>query len=349
MATRDKPVGQKRTTFQELAKLAQVSQATVSRIAAGRPNVDTAIRDRVMQTARTVGLDLDRRRDESNRTIAFVLGNRDVLHSFHARVLAGAESHAAAHDWEMFHLTLRYQPGTPIRELKLPQVLQRRAHVRGLILAGVNSMNLLHALQQRHIPFSVLGNNLLGDRQPDFCDLVYSDDVQGGHDVTTHLLAQGHRHIWYIGDTRMPWFTRCGTGYRQAMTQAGLEARVCEFHSDGRELGYLGAKSLLSQRVPVSAIFAGSDQVAAGVYAALREARVAIPDDISVVGFSDSEAAILHPALTSVREFPEELGRQLAAFTLNRIRDPAQPARQLTIPTQLVVRESTRAVAPSSV
>jgi DNA-binding LacI/PurR family transcriptional regulator len=340
---------QKRPTFQELAKLANVSQATVSRIAAGRPNVDSTIRERVQQTARNLGLDLDRRRDDSSRTLAFVLGNRDVLHSFHARVLAGAESYAAAHDWEMFHLTLRYQPGTPTRELRLPQILQRRSHVRGLILAGVNSMNLLHALQQRHIPFSVLGNNLLGDDLPDFCDLVYSDDVRGGFDVTTHLIGLGHRHIWFIGDTRMPWFTRCGTGYQQAMAQAGLEPHVCEFHSDGRELGYLGAKSLLSPRVPASAIFAGSDQVAAGVYAALREARVAVPDDISVVGFSDSEAAILLPALTSVREFPEELGRQLAAFALSRIRDPAQPARQLTIPTQLVVRESTHAAAPSFV
>jgi len=336
-----------RVTSQELARVAGVSPATVSRVIAGRQNVDAAIRERVQRAAETLGIDLARRRDDSSRTIAFVLSNRDVLHSFQARVLAGAESHASANGWELFFLTLRYTPGTPARELQLPQILGRRTQARGVILAGVNSTNLLENLRNRNLPFSVLGNNLLGDGRPEF-DVVYSDDVQGARDVTNHLIGQGHRHIWFIGDTRLPWFTRCGTGYRQAMVEAALEARMCEIHSDGRELGYLGAKSILSRGEPLTAVFAGSDHVAAGVYAALREAGLAVPDDISVVGFSDTEATILHPALTSVREFPEELGRHLASFALNRIANPAQPPQSMTIPTQLIVRDSTRRIAEAA-
>ncbi|MBL9216689.1 MAG: LacI family DNA-binding transcriptional regulator [Opitutaceae bacterium] len=338
----------KKATFYELAKLAKVSAATVSRIAAGKQNVDPKIRERVRQAAAQLGIDLEKKRDETSRIIAFVLANRDILHSFQARVLAGAESYVSANNWELVFLTFRYPAGVPAKELHLPQILSRRTPARGVILAGVNSVNLLHALRERQVPFSVLGNNLIGGWEQDPCDVVCSDDIQGAFDVTSHLLAQHHRHIWFIGDTRLPWYTRCGEGYRRAMEGAGLPPRLCDIHSDGRELGYLGAKSILSRREPVTAIFAGSDHVAGGVYAALRESGVAVPGDISVVGFNDSEAALFHPSLTSVREFPEELGRHLAEFTLNRIRQPWLPPQRLTIPTQLISRESTRALLPAA-
>ena len=118
---------------------------------------------------------------------------------------------------------------------------------------------------------------------------------------------------------------------------------MIELHSDGGQLGFLGAKSILSRREPVTAIFASADEVAYGVYTALRGAGVAVPGDISVVGFNDTQGATFFPALTSVRKFPEELGRHLAEFTINRIKQPGSPLRQLVIPTQLVVRESVAA------
>ena len=260
-------------------------------------------------------------------------------------MLAGAESYISAHDWELVFLTYRYPSSIHSKELHLPQILSRRTPARGVILAGVNSMNLVDALSERQIPVSVLGNNLIGGWQRAPCDVVCSDDIQGAHDVTAQLISQGHKHIWFIGDTRLPWFTRCGEGYSRAMAEAGLNPKACEIHSDGRELGYLGAKSILSRREPVTAIFAGSDHVAAGVYTALRESNLSVPGDISVVGFSDSDAALFHPELTSVREFPEELGQHLAEFTLKRIKHPELPPQRLTIPTQLVSRASTMTIA----
>ena len=244
----------------------------------------------------------------------------------------------------MLFLTFRYAPDIPTADLYLPSALQRKIPVRGLILSGVNSANLLQALQTRRIPFSVLGNNLLSQDHLAPYDVVNSDDVQGAFEISRHLIDQGHRDIWFIGNTHLPWFTHCGEGYQRAMTEAGLPPLRCELQSDGRELGYLATKSILARGQPVSAIFAGSDSVASGAYAALREAGLSVPDQVSVVGFSDADAACLHPPLTSVREFPEELGRHLAEFTLNRIRQPDLPPQQLTIPTQLALRESSRRV-----
>ncbi len=330
----------KKSTFNELAKLAQVSQATVSRVAAGRSSVDPAIKERVQRAAAELGIDLERKRDEAGRLIAFVLANREVLHSFHSHVLVGAQSFAAEHGWELVFLVHRYPANVSAKELHLPQLLNRRTPARGVILAGVNSVNLLDALRDRGVPFAVLGNNLLGQGESAPCDLVWSNDIQGACDQTRHLLSLGHRDIWFIGNSRFPWFKRCGQGYGRAMTEAGLNPHVCEIHSDGHELGYLGAKSILARREPVTAIFAGSDEAAGGVYLALREAGLAVPRDISVVGFNDSASTMLYPALTSVREFPEKLGWHLAEFTLNRIKHPNLPPQQLTIPTQLVIRDS---------
>ena len=89
-------MSKKRVTYHELAKIEEVSPATVSRIVSGRQNVDAAIPARVLKVAGTLGVSLDRPRKEQSRTLAFVLGNRDVLHSFQARVLAGAESHVTS-------------------------------------------------------------------------------------------------------------------------------------------------------------------------------------------------------------------------------------------------------------
>ncbi|MDQ6676714.1 MAG: substrate-binding domain-containing protein [Acidobacteriota bacterium] len=318
----------------------------MSRVARGQVNVDTAIRSRVRKAAEELGMDLEQRRHERASIIAFVLGNRNLLHNFQARVLSGAENYCCSQNKEILFLPFRYSPAVPSRELHLPQILSQRALVRAVILGGTHSANMLSALREREIPFSVLGNNVLGQWTPGEYDAVYSDDIQGAFDLTAHLMNIGHHDIWFIGDSQLPWYARCAKGYRDSMVRAGLQPRFSEIHSDDRELGYLAMRSILSRREPVTAVIAGSDQIARGVYEALNQSGVRIPDDISVAGFNDSEASLMHPALTSVREFPEELGKHLAEFVLRRIQEPEREPQQLTIPTRVVVRESTRPRSP---
>jgi len=328
-------------TFRDVARLARVSPATVTRVAQAHASVDSELRRRVREAASKLGVTLGERAAEESRILVFLLGNRDVLNSFQAHVMVGAETYCAAAGWELVSVSFRYDSAAPPRDLRLPQILTRRNVARSLVLAGLNYPNLLAALRERDLSFSVLGNNVVGDWQPTDYDVVYSNDLQGAIDLTRHLLSLGHRDIWFIGDTLLPWFSRCAEGYQLAMREAGLPARQSEIHSDGQELGYLATKSLLASRQRVTAIFAGTDQVARGVYAALRESGVGVPGDISVAGFNDTEAEILEPALTSVREFPEEQGRHLADFALQRVANGSLPARQFTIPTQLQIRNST--------
>jgi len=339
---------EKKPSFLDVAKRAGVSTATVSRVARGQFNVDGAIRARVRKAAGELGLDLEQRRNEKSTIIAFMLSNRDVLHSFQAHILLGAESYCSAQRKELLFMSLRYSPTVPPKELHLPQILSQRNIVRAVILGGTNSANMLTALREHDIPFAVLGNNVIGDWCPADYDAVYSDDVQGAFDLTAHLIGCGHRDIWFVGDIELPWYARCAQGYRQCMEQSGFEPRFSEIHSDDRQLGYLATRSILSRREPVTAVFAGCDQIARGVYEAVRQSGLRVPDDISVAGFNDSEGALMDPPLTTVREFPEELGTHLAEFVLRRIQEPDRTPQQLTIPTRVVVRESTRAIDPAS-
>jgi LacI family transcriptional regulator len=335
--TKKRPPTSSQATFLDVARLAKVSPATVTRVISGAAGVSKPLQARVLRAAEALGV--SPKKSNRSRVIAFFLSNRDVLHPFQARILLGAEAYCAAQGWEMLFLSVRYPLGAACNEIPLPEIVRRRDVMRGVVLGGTNSSGLLRALEKKGIPFAVSGNNVVGKWDPASCDVVSSDDVTGAYELTADLIAQGHRTIWYIGDLQFPWYAHCAQGYRRAMSEAGLEPRIKEVHAADLEQGYLGAKSMLTG-APATAVFAGNDQVAVGVYRAFGEAGVSIPGDISVVGFNDTQGENLYPRLTSVREFPEELGKHLAELVLQRIARPETDPRQVLLPTQLVRRES---------
>jgi DNA-binding LacI/PurR family transcriptional regulator len=326
--------------LREIALAARVSVATASRVLSGNNRVAPEIQKAVWEEAKKLGIDPSQR--NKTKSLAFLLCNRAMLHAFHSRILSGAEAHCAAHGWEMVFLSFKYSPQVPWTELHLPKVVQRHDVIRAVILAGTNSTNLIELLVNRGIPFVVLGNNVIGEQQVlDQSDVVFADDIQGGHDATMYLIGLGHRHIWFVGNTRLPWFARCFEGYRRAMHENGLAPRESSTDSeDESEIGYLGTKSLLAQDESVTAILAGNDPTAHGVYKALRDRGLRVPEDISVAGCDDTVGTWLYPALSTTREFPEQLGKQLVELVLNRIAKPDQGPQRVTVPTELIKRDS---------
>ena len=326
--------------LREIAAAANVSVATASRVLSGNTRVDRDIQKTVLEQAKKLGIDPAQR--NKTKTLAFLLSNRAMLHAFHSRILSGAEAHCTANGWDMVFLSFNYSPHVPWTELHLPRVLQRHDVIRAVILAGTNSENLIKLLVHKGIAFVVLGNNVVGEqRDLKNNDVVFADDIQGGQDATRYLIGLGHRHIWFVGNTRLPWFARCFQGYRRAMEEHGLVARESSTDSeDETEIGYLGTKSLLARDEPVTAILAGNDPTAHGVYKALRDRGLKVPDDISVVGCDDTVGTWLSPALSTTREFPEQLGKQLVELVLKRIAQPDQDPQCVMIPTEFIKRDS---------
>ena len=310
--------------LREIAYNAHVSVATVSRVLNGNHRVDPDTQKTVLDAAAKLNAHISPR--VKSNALIFLLCNRAMLHAFDSRVLIGAENYCAAHSCEIIFLSFKYPPNVNWKELHLPPVVRHREAKSAVILAGTNSANLVQLLTRKGIPSVVLGNNFLGNAENYIGnDLVFADDIGGARDVTRYLISMGHRHIWFVGNTRLPWFARCFDGYSRAMEEAELAPRQSSIESeDDTEAGYLGTKSLLARGNAVTAIFSCNDSTAHGVYKALRDSRIGIPDDISVVGCDDTVGALLYPQLTTVREFPEQLGKQMARLVLDRIASPGQ-------------------------
>lgn len=331
---------QKKITYQEVARCARVSVSSVARVANGNTRVDPRIQERVRHAAIKLGVEL-RGRDKKSKTLAFILSNREMLHPFHSHILVGAETASTANGYSILFICFQYAASELPGELNLPTPLRTPGQISGFILAGTNSLNLLDLLSRRKFPFVVLGNNVLGEWQPEQYDVVWFDDIQGAYEMIRYLQGLGHQEIWYVGNCRLPWYARRREGYRRAMEEGGLPARVSEFDTtDDAQLGYLAAKSILSRNEPFSAIFAGGDQAAQGVCKALKERGLEVPEDVSVAGFNDTEAVMWHPPLTSVRVFPEQISKRMVEMLVNRIDHPELPPQHSIIPTQLIKRES---------
>lgn len=324
----------------DVAHAANVSVATVSRLMSGRAGVTAPVRDRIMKAAIELGFDLEK--GKRSRVISFLLCNRTVLHPFHSAVLMGAESYCAGFEYGLLFLPLRYSSRVAWQELHLPEIFKWRQFVSGVIVAGTNSPNLLKLLTHERIPWIVLGNNVLDDWGLEQANSVYFDDVGGSYEAVRYLQSLGHRRIAFVGNNRLPWYLRRAEGYKRAMLEANLDIRISEVNADDdEEMGYLATKLILNQSNPITAIFAGDDTAARGAYKAVKDSGLKIPDDISIVGFNDtSEASALHPPLTSVRVFPEQIGKQLAEQLLKRIAKPDLPPETTSLPTQLIKRES---------
>lgn len=334
--------------LREIASAAGVSISTASRVLNGSSRVDPSLKKAVLDVVTRLDIDLSQR--DKAKSLAFLVGNRGMNDAFHSRILLGAEAACVAHGWDILFLCFNYSPNTPWKELPLPKVVQRHDMVRGVLLTGTNFGNLIELLYNKGITSVALGNNLVGDPKLLNTDAVISDDIQGSTDATRYLISLGHRDIWFLGNNRLPWFARCHRGYCRAMEEAGLEPRQSGVDSeDNCEIGYLGIKSLLARGERVTAVFAGNDPTAHGVYKGLRDSGLSIPDDVSVVGCNDTFGGMLYPALTTIREFPEQLGKQMVELLLNRVAKPGLAPQAVTVPTQFIKRDSCRPIAISKV
>jgi len=332
----------KTVKLSDVAHEARVSTATVSRFVSARGGITPETRGRIIEAAARLGFDLERGR--KSRIIGFLLSNRHALHPFHSAVLMGAQAYCAEHDYAVLFLPFHYATAAEANEVRLPEVLLQRKIVSGVIVAGTNSRPLLELLTAKGIPWVVLGNNVIaaGDGELSGGDAVYFDDIDGAYELTRYLQTLGHRQIAFIGKLSLPWYSRRYQGYARAMHEAGLTVQVNERNfREGEDMGYLATKLILQHAHAPTAIFAGDDSTGRGVYQAARDCGLRIPQDLSVAGFNDiPEAAALHPPLTSVRVFTDELGKQLAEVLLSRIARPDSPPQTLDLPTQLIRRES---------
>lgn len=338
-----------RPTLEQVAAIAGVSRATVSRVVNDRSNVSEAARDAVQRAIAQIGYVPNRaartlvtRRTDSVALVITEPERRLFSEPFFADVVRGVSYVLADDDIQL--VLLMSQSDTD--RLRAEQYLLR-GYVDGVLLLSLHADDPLASnLVRQRLPVVTGGRPLDPDPGVPYVD---SDNRGGGRTAVEHLIATGRRRIAHItGPLDMAVGIDRLFGYRDALADAGLptDERLETIGDFGNESGVVGTDRLL-QRVPdLDAIFAASDLVAAGAMQALSRHGRRVPDDVAVVGFDDSQIArSSQPTLTSVRQPVELMGRQMASLLVQLLgRGPetdGQPNTSVVLPTELVVRDST--------
>jgi DNA-binding LacI/PurR family transcriptional regulator len=335
--------GRSLPTIAEVARLATVSTATVSRVVNGSPNVRPATRDAVLGAIDELGYTPNRaartlvtRRTDTIALVVSESETRVFSDPFFPSIVRGVSAALAHTELQLLLLMARDD-----REHAKVERYVRQGHVDGVILMSLHGDDPLpKTLPRLGVPTVLVGRPKGDERLP----WVDADNRGGARAATAQLLAGGRKSVATItGPLDMTVSVDRFDGYRDALREARRRFRKSLVaHGDfGKESGARGIREL-AERVPdVDAVFVANDPMAIGALEALRSLGRRVPDDVAVIGFDDiADAALTDPPLTTVSQPLEQMTNALAELLLRRISGLDDEDESVVVPTHLVERAS---------
>lgn len=328
------------TTIYDVARVAEVSPATVSRVLNGKQSVDEELAERVRDAARQLDYRPNAlaRNLRRSRTSLWAVIISDINNPFFTAMVRGVEDVAQR---SQYSVVLCNADEDPDKEAGyISAVLSEQ--MAGVIISPTRRSTHIGRLLGAGAPVVAIDREVEGAEM----DTVLVDNEHGALLATEHLLAQGCQRIACImGPREVTTASQRLRGYRAALRAAGrpLERDLVRY-ADFREAGgHAAMADLLESRTEPDAVFAGNDLMTVGALACLTERGIKVPDEVAVVGFDDvAWAGYLRPPLSTVSQPTYELGRTAASLLLARIAEPRRPASRITLHTELRVRGSSR-------
>jgi LacI family transcriptional regulator len=325
-------------TIYDVARRAEVSPATVSRVVNGHANVDPVLAARVRDAMR----ELDYRPNavarnlRRSRTSLWAVIISDIGNPFFTSLVRGVEDVAQRAG---FSVVLCNSDEDPAKEDQYVSAALSE-QMAGVIISPSGRATHVNRLSEARVPVVVIDRQLRGAR----VDTVLADNEHGAELATTHLVENGFRRIACItGPRRISTAMQRLRGYRRALKSADLPVddeliRYADFRSDG---GYRAMASLLAEGPRPDAVFGANNLMTVGLMECLVDSSVAVPGEMGVVGFDDVPwANLVRPSLTTVAQPTYELGRAAAELLADRITTPNRRPSTVTLHTKLQVRDS---------
>ncbi|HEY4354543.1 MAG TPA: LacI family DNA-binding transcriptional regulator [Acidobacteriaceae bacterium] len=334
-------------TMKDIAKIAGVSLGTVSHVLNGTAGVREPVRRRVLEAVRSARYQPSQLARGLRRVQTNVIGMiiPDITNPFFPAVVRGAEDLAFSNGYRLILCNTDNDHSKELAHLN-----ELRTYLpAGLIVIPSTFSDLTNQAES----YREVGTGVVCiDRLPKDWDgdTVTGDNQAGAYQATRHLIQMGHKHLATItGPLHLTNAQERLNGFREAMEESKLQLApeyVQEATFDKQ--GGASKAALLLRLIPrPTAIFAGNDMIAFGVLAAIREAGLRCPQDVSVIGFDDLELAELtNPALSSVSQSGYQLGSTAASILLERIRGYAGPAKHIIQETSLKLRDSVASPSP---
>lgn len=329
-------------TLDDIAHIAEVSRATVSRVVNNHPNVSDKMRQRVQKIIDETGFqpNLVARSLVSKQTKLLGLVIPRNIHGFfgdpyYSRLVEGISQACNFFDYTL--ALFIFQTEDDERKI-FPRLTQGR-FVDGIIVQATGlGDELVPDVNKWKIPYIFVGRPLL-ETAVSYLDV---DNVAGAYQAVSHLIQLGHHKI---GTVTGALNTSVGRdrleGYRQALAHQGLEIdNNLIKEGDFTETSAYDATAQLLKHHP-DAIFAASDTMALGVLRAITDANLAVPYDIALVGYDDLPPATLaNPQLTTIRQPIRRFGYKAVETLLDMIQNGSQPLRRIMFDTELIIRKS---------
>lgn len=334
-------------TREEVARLAGVSGATVSRVFNNLSIVQEETRQRVLDAARQLGYypNCNARRLAASFTqsLAIMVPHVPGVHIFYrhyfAEILSGIATVANARGYDM--LVRFYPMDESPRDSCMPILHEKKADACLLLGTRINDP-VIDTLKQADMPF-VLINNVVSDEAVSFVD---GDHKSGAKQAVEHLLNRGYKRICFVNGP--PEYSNSRDrehGYVSALAKSGisLDSSLILVGRYSRTSGYRLADRILSLSPTPDAIFAANDRMAFGIYQRLRECGLKIPEDYGLVGYDDSEIAMyIDPPLTTIKVPLYEIGYEAAVGVINKVEGKVMGPIRKFLDTELVIRKSSK-------
>jgi LacI family transcriptional regulator len=336
------------STIEDVAKLAGVSTATVSRVVNDNGNVTTKTGHRVRSAMKQLNYHPNKfaRGLAGNQADGIGVVIQNFADPYFGMVLRSIERVAKKHNLQM---TVASANRSAEDELKAIEFLRQQHYNVVILTNSVLPHQTLLELSRQGSQFIHMGHYL-----PELAErCIYLDDVRGGELATEYLIHQGHYQIAYISFPQRHQHTDSRiTGYRRALEKAALpysEEHIIRPQSFDQASAFEATQQFLKMKLPFTAIFSSTDILAVGAYKALHQAGLSIPQDISIVGYDDIDlSSFLNPSLTTIRQPIQEMSVAAAQLAIYYIK--GQPKAKEVVQAfspSLVVRESVRSLKKS--
>jgi LacI family transcriptional regulator len=327
----------RKATLRDVARLAKVSTVTVSNVMNHRHNVSSETRVRVMNAVRRTGytVNMAARGLAGGRTNTLGILVPDLTTQYMGEIVRGAMEEARRAGMELL-ISTAFNDTRERNQLNL-----LRGITDGLILVLPHTDDKeIQTIESAGVPIVLIDHRGSDIKLP----AVDIDNYTGGRTATEYLLGLNHKRIGFVAGYYQASSERL-RGYKEALLNAGVSfnSRFVLEGNFSQPGGFSATRQLLSLPKPPTAIFAANDLSAFGVIEAVKEHGLRVPDDISVIGFDDIPmASQVYPPLTTMRQPLADMGAAAARLMMAKLRGVEPPSNRITLPTELVVRATTR-------
>ena len=343
--------GTKPATLADVAAAVSLSPAAVSLALRGKVGVSEATRTRVFDAAKTLGyrpIAGVSRQHQKQMTIGLVIkavyGDAPEANRFYAPVLAGIEESCRAHRMNLMLATMpvdeHYYP------MEVPRIVTDRT-CDGLIVVGAH-LSRATAELLRHAPPSVLVDAYSDDDAFAF-DSIATDNIGGARTAIGHLVSKGHRNIAILATEpqTFPSILQRRRGYKQVLSEAGLARHYIDAPYWPPESAAVVGVAYLQAHPEITAVFCANDAVAISLIQAATQAGIAVPDQLSVIGFDDIDlAGFVSPALTTMAVDKVGMGRLAVTLLSHRLEVGKECVTQTLVRPTLMERDTVRTLEP---